>query len=434
MATTPRQTRGGGKGSSRDEDRLSDPLRDRDLARRTGGLAEHARRWHFLKGSPWLRAVAGLALLVLLALVVTGARAADGFAAVPERAARVTDQVGMLTSSQRSSLEAVLADYERKTGSQIALLLVSSTAPEAIEQYSIRVADAWKLGRKGVDDGVLLVVAKDNPSSLRRLRIEAGRGVQGSLTDAQSKRVLQDVIAPHFRQGDFYGGLAAGVSAIATLLDRERFPVPPGGQRAGTPANSGATTSGAPGPSAGAGVPVGAAAGGPAGAAAAGGGVTGAGGQSGAGGTAAGGGVAGMAEAAGAGAIPGSNGGEAIGAAGDAAPREGTGGARDGQGGASDGRGGDGGGWSVGWLLPLLLFGAFVILPMMRGGSRRGLRRGGWGSDATGVLIGAALGNALSAAANRGHGGGNWGGGDFGGGGFSGGGGSFDGGGASGDW
>jgi uncharacterized protein len=122
----------------------------------------------------------------------------------------------------------VLADYETRTGSQIAVLLVKSTEPEAIEQYSIRVADAWKLGRKGVDDGVLLLVARDNPSSLRRLRIEAGRGVQGVLTDAQSKRILQDTIAPHFRQNDYYGGLVAGVGAIATLLNQEKFPAPPG--------------------------------------------------------------------------------------------------------------------------------------------------------------------------------------------------------------
>jgi uncharacterized protein len=119
-----------------------------------------------------------------------------------------------------------LKAYEERTGSQIAILLVSKTEPEAIEQYSIRVADAWKLGRKGVDDGVLLLVAKDNPPALRRLRIEAGRGVQGTLTDAQSKRILQDVIAPHFRQNDFYGGLAAGVSAISSLLDKEQFPAP----------------------------------------------------------------------------------------------------------------------------------------------------------------------------------------------------------------
>lgn len=421
MATTPRHTRGGGKASSRDEDRLSDPLIDRDLARRTGGLAEHARRWTILPGSPWLRVVIGLAIMALLALVVTGAQAADGFAAVPAHAARVTDQAGMLTAQQRSSLDGVLADYERKTGSQIAILLVSSTAPEAIEQYSIRVAEAWKLGRKGVDDGVLLVVAKDNPSSLRRLRIEAGRGVQGTLTDAQSKRVLQDVIAPHFRQGDFYGGLAAGVSSIATLLDKEHFPAPPGGQRTASASAPGATLGGAQQSSA-------------------------------AGGAAAGNaGVAGMAAAAGAGGIPGSGesglarsaadtgGADVPGSAGETrspgGPDEGTGQAgRRNAGDGDSGRGGrDGGGWSAGWLLPLLLFGVFVILPMMRGGSRRGLRRGGWGSDATGVLIGAALGNALSAAASR-SGGGSWGGGGDFGGGFSGGGGSFDGGGASGDW
>ena len=146
---------------------------------------------------------------------------------VPPLSTRVLDQAGMLEPAQRQRLEAVLADYEAKTGSQIAVLLVKSTEPEAIEQYSIRVSEAWKLGRKGVDDGVLLLVARDNPSALRRLRIEAGRGVQGVLTDAQSKRILQDVIAPHFRQNHFYEGLVAGVGAIATLLNQEAFPAPP---------------------------------------------------------------------------------------------------------------------------------------------------------------------------------------------------------------
>ena len=145
---------------------------------------------------------------------------------VPPLQARVTDQAGMLTAEQRQRLDAVLADYEARTGSQIAVLLVKSTEPEAIEQYGIRVTDAWKLGRKGVDDGVLLLVARDNPSALRRLRIEAGRGVQGVLTDAQSKRILQDTIAPHFRQNDYYGGLVAGMGAIATLLNQEKYPAP----------------------------------------------------------------------------------------------------------------------------------------------------------------------------------------------------------------
>lgn len=164
---------------------------------------------------------------ILLLALVASAPAFAQLQPVPTLTTRVTDQAGMLDAAQRQRLEAVLADYEAKTGSQIAVLLVKSTEPEAIEQYSIRVTDAWKLGRKGVDDGVLLLVARDNPSALRRLRIEAGRGVQGVLTDAQSKRILQDVIAPHFRQQHYYEGLVAGVGAIATLLNQEAFPAPP---------------------------------------------------------------------------------------------------------------------------------------------------------------------------------------------------------------
>ena len=147
-----------------------------------------------------------LACTLALCCVVAGAQ---NLVPVPPLKERVTDLAGMLNAEQRTTLENVLAEYETRTGNQIAILLVKSTEPEGIEQYSIRVADAWKLGRKGVDDGVLLLVAKDNSAASGRLRIETGRGVQGVLTDAQSKRVLQDVIAPHFRQGDFYGGLAS---------------------------------------------------------------------------------------------------------------------------------------------------------------------------------------------------------------------------------
>ncbi len=151
---------------------------------------------------------------------------AQDLAAVPPLQTRVTDTIGMLTPEQRTALENVLKEQEDRTGNQIAVLLMGSTAPEAIEQFSIRVADAWKLGRKGIDDGVILVVARDNTPALRRLRIESGRGVQGSLTDAQSKRILEEVIAPHFRQNDFYGGLAAGVSSIAALVAKEQLPAP----------------------------------------------------------------------------------------------------------------------------------------------------------------------------------------------------------------
>jgi uncharacterized protein len=167
------------------------------------------------------RILLGLMLALIMALA-----GAQNLAPISPLQSRVTDKVGMLTPQQRTALENVIAEHEARTGNQIAILMVSSTAPEAIEQYAIRVADAWKIGRKGIDDGVILIVAKDNPPALRRLRIEAGLGVQGTITDAQSKRILQDVIAPHFRQSDFYGGLVAGVSAITGLLEQEQFPAP----------------------------------------------------------------------------------------------------------------------------------------------------------------------------------------------------------------
>lgn len=168
---------------------------------------------------PYLRIL--LALLFSCSLQLAHAQ---DFVAVPKLTSHVIDQVQLLDEKQRQTLDQVLTEYEARSGSQIAILLMSSTAPEAIEQYGIRVADAWQLGRKGVDDGVILIVAKDNPKALRRLRIEAGRGVQGSLTDAQSKRILEDVIAPHFRQNDYYGGLAAGISALTSVIDKEQLP------------------------------------------------------------------------------------------------------------------------------------------------------------------------------------------------------------------
>lgn len=175
----------------------------------------------------FIRLIAGLLLAMMLSSVT-----AQDFVPVPPLKTRVTDQINMLAPQQRQALETVLQEYETRTGSQIAVLLMSSTAPETIEQYGIRVAESWKLGRKGVDDGVILIVARDNPSGLRRLRIETGYGVEGALTDAQSMRILQDIIAPHFRQNDFYGGLVAGVSAITAVLENEPLPAPQSRQAA----------------------------------------------------------------------------------------------------------------------------------------------------------------------------------------------------------
>ncbi len=165
-------------------------------------------------------------LFALLPLLLGAASQAQELKAVPPLEKRVTDLAGMLTPDERGILEKTLRDYEAEKGNQIAVLLVDSTEPESIEQYSIRVVDAWKLGREGIDDGVLLLVAKNNPPALNRLRIESGRGTEGVLTDIQAKRILQDVIAPRFRLNDFYGGLSAGVSAIIATLNQEEFAPP----------------------------------------------------------------------------------------------------------------------------------------------------------------------------------------------------------------
>ncbi len=140
----------------------------------------------------------------------------------PTLSARVTDLTATLSAQQRGALEAKLRDFETRKGSQIAVLIVPSTEPESIEQYSIRVVDQWKLGRKGVDDGALLLVAKND----RALRIEVGRGLEGALTDADSKRIVSEVIVPLFKHGDFYGGIDAGVDRMIRVAEGEPLPAP----------------------------------------------------------------------------------------------------------------------------------------------------------------------------------------------------------------
>jgi uncharacterized protein len=141
---------------------------------------------------------------------------------VPKLTARVVDLTGTLTEREREALETKLRAFEQARGSQIAVLLVPSIGPETIEEFAGRVTDEWKLGRKGVDDGVLFVVAKQE----RKMRIHTGRGVQGTLTDALSKRIVADFVAPRFRSGDFAGGIDAGVDAIMKAIEGEALPVP----------------------------------------------------------------------------------------------------------------------------------------------------------------------------------------------------------------
>ncbi|HXZ47476.1 MAG TPA: TPM domain-containing protein, partial [Usitatibacter sp.] len=141
---------------------------------------------------------------------------------VPKLTAHVIDQTGTLGAAERDALEAKLAAFERERGSQVVVLIVPSLGSEPIEDFATRVTDEWRLGRKGVDDGVLLVIAKQE----HRIRIHTGRGVQGTLTDFLSEEIVSDVIAPRFRQGDFAGGIDAGVDAIVKAVKGEDLPLP----------------------------------------------------------------------------------------------------------------------------------------------------------------------------------------------------------------
>jgi len=166
---------------------------------------------------------------LLLAAGAVLAPAQEALRAVPELKTRVTDLADVIPADREAALEATLAEFERRKGSQIAVLLVPSTAPEEIEQYSIRVVDAWKLGRKAVDDGALLIIATDD----RRLRIEVGRGLEGVLTDLTSNRIITEIIRPRFREGDYAGGVEAGVDRIIRLVDGEPLPEPEAGADGG---------------------------------------------------------------------------------------------------------------------------------------------------------------------------------------------------------
>ena len=159
----------------------------------------------------------------ILALLLCWSFAARADVAVPPLTGRVVDQTGTLSGGDIASLTQTLRDFEARKGSQVAVLIVPTTAPETIEQYSIRVADAWKIGRRKIDDGAILVVAKND----RKLRIEVGYGLEGALTDATSKRIIDEIITPRFRSGDFAGGISAGVDRIIRVVDGEPLPAPP---------------------------------------------------------------------------------------------------------------------------------------------------------------------------------------------------------------
>jgi uncharacterized protein len=169
----------------------------------------------------------------LVALLMCWAVTAFADVAVPPLSGRVVDQTGTLSSDTIASLTQTLKGLELRKGSQVAVLIVPTTAPETIEQYSIRVAEAWKIGRKKIDDGALLVVAKND----HKLRIEVGYGLEGSLTDATASRIISEVITPKFRSGDFTGGISDGVERMISVIDGEPLPAPEPTQSFSEPAH-----------------------------------------------------------------------------------------------------------------------------------------------------------------------------------------------------
>jgi uncharacterized protein len=163
-----------------------------------------------------------LARALFFAFLICSPFAASAQVSVPALSGRVVDQTGTLSASDAAALTQRLKDLETRKGSQVAVLIVPTTQPETIEEFSIRVAEAWKIGRKKIDDGALLVVAKND----RKLRIEVGYGLEGALPDVTARRIIDEIIVPRFKTGDFAGGISAGVDRMIRVIDGEPLPAP----------------------------------------------------------------------------------------------------------------------------------------------------------------------------------------------------------------
>lgn len=165
----------------------------------------------------WLKLLASVLLFAF-----AGLSAGQNLVAVPTLRARVTDLTNTLSNNQIAALDRQLSQFEDRKGVQIAVLMVSTTQPEAIEQFALRVAEQWKLGRRKVDDGALFLIAKDD----RTMRIEVGYGLEGALSDVVANRIIDEYVKPRFRQGDFDGGVAAAVDQMIRVIDGESLPPP----------------------------------------------------------------------------------------------------------------------------------------------------------------------------------------------------------------
>jgi uncharacterized protein len=168
-----------------------------------------------------LARVAIFSIAIALFVSIAPARA-QGLQPVPELTARVIDETGTLDPIQRKGLDDKLAAFEQAKGTQVAFLIVATTQPEDIAAYANRVGNAWKIGRKEVGDGVLLVVAKND----RKVRIEVAKTLEGAIPDLAAKRIIDEAITPRFREGDFAGGLQAAADRIVALASGEQLPAP----------------------------------------------------------------------------------------------------------------------------------------------------------------------------------------------------------------
>jgi len=168
------------------------------------------------------KAISRSSRLLLAALTFGWALISVAELQVPPLTGHVIDQTETLSTEQKAALEQSLTALEARKGSQLSVLIVASTAPEEIEQYALRVAEQWQLGRKNIDDGAILVIAKND----RALRIEVGYGLEGALNDATSKRIISEIILPRFKRQDFYGGIRDGVEQIVRVIDGEALPAP----------------------------------------------------------------------------------------------------------------------------------------------------------------------------------------------------------------
>jgi uncharacterized protein len=176
------------------------------------------------------------ALLLLWALLGAALAGAQDVLPVPPLSGRVIDQTATLSPAQAAALDAKLAAFEAKSGPQIVILLVPATAPEDIASYAQRVADSWKIGRRDVGDGLLLLVAKNE----RKVRIEVAKTLEGAVPDLAARKIIDERIKPSFRVDDYAGGLNSAVDALMARIQGENLPLPPQQPQTGSGGGGGA--------------------------------------------------------------------------------------------------------------------------------------------------------------------------------------------------